>query len=326
MHAPGKRKASKATLVFERPATLHGWPWWGSDAWVRDSGTRLYASAPLPALPFRPRSSIEGRSSLLSVRHSSSPSSAQASTGRPSLWIHRRSSSDRWRRKTCRGGFFISQKMPGASRSIVSSSQKVFVLRSLGCCLQDAPPAERARPSDRKLGCISTSLLIVNRMVGTGIFSTPSTIMQATDNVGSTMLFWVLGGFMTFWWVVSCADRSMTVMMISQHLRSRYLVRMLTVVAAQWVRFIILPPFGDAVPMADIPKALRLPGTWNGDPALRRRESIRACYPSRTLAPPVRSRGVWRSWRGYIAVPSISRRACSPVSYFLSEARADPLD
>lgn len=53
-------------------------------------------------------------------------------------------------------------------------------------------------PEDRKLGFFSTSLLIVNRMVGTGIFSTPSTIMQATDSVGVTLLFWLLGGIMSF--------------------------------------------------------------------------------------------------------------------------------
>ena len=52
-------------------------------------------------------------------------------------------------------------------------------------------------PEDRKLGFWSTSFLIVNRMVGTGIFSTPSTIMQATDSVGASMLFWVLGGAMS---------------------------------------------------------------------------------------------------------------------------------
>ncbi|MCJ1465141.1 hypothetical protein MMC07_003757 [Pseudocyphellaria aurata] len=54
-------------------------------------------------------------------------------------------------------------------------------------------------PEDRKLGFFSTSLLIVNRMVGTGIFSTPSTIMQATDSVGVSLLFWLLGGITTFW-------------------------------------------------------------------------------------------------------------------------------
>ena len=53
--------------------------------------------------------------------------------------------------------------------------------------------------TDRKLGFFSTSLLIINRMVGTGIFSTPSTIMQATDSVGVSLLFWLLGGIMTFW-------------------------------------------------------------------------------------------------------------------------------
>ncbi|KAK4208435.1 amino acid permease-domain-containing protein [Rhypophila decipiens] len=54
-------------------------------------------------------------------------------------------------------------------------------------------------PENRKLGVTSTTLLIVNRMIGTGIFSTPSTIMQATNSVGASLLFWVLGGFMTLW-------------------------------------------------------------------------------------------------------------------------------
>lgn len=53
--------------------------------------------------------------------------------------------------------------------------------------------------ADRKLGYVSTALLIVNRMVGTGIFSTPSTIMQATNSVGAALLFWLLGGIMCFW-------------------------------------------------------------------------------------------------------------------------------
>lgn len=53
--------------------------------------------------------------------------------------------------------------------------------------------------ADRKLGITSTTLLIVNRMIGTGIFSTPSTIIQATNSVGASLLFWVLGGFMTLW-------------------------------------------------------------------------------------------------------------------------------
>ena len=35
-------------------------------------------------------------------------------------------------------------------------------------------------------------------MVGTGIYSTPSTIIKGTNNVGATLLFWFLGGIMTF--------------------------------------------------------------------------------------------------------------------------------
>ncbi|KAK3322578.1 amino acid permease-domain-containing protein [Apodospora peruviana] len=53
-------------------------------------------------------------------------------------------------------------------------------------------------PEDRKLGTWSTAFLIINRVVGTGIFSTPSSIIRYTNSVGATLLFWVLGGVMTF--------------------------------------------------------------------------------------------------------------------------------
>jgi len=52
-------------------------------------------------------------------------------------------------------------------------------------------------PEDRKLGVLSTTLLIVNRVVGTGIFSTPSTVVHFTDSVGASLIFWVLGGILT---------------------------------------------------------------------------------------------------------------------------------
>ncbi|KAJ9132201.1 Amino acid transporter [Coniochaeta hoffmannii] len=53
-------------------------------------------------------------------------------------------------------------------------------------------------PEERKLGTWSTAFLIINRVVGNGIYSTPSTIIRYTDSVGATLLFWVLGGLMTF--------------------------------------------------------------------------------------------------------------------------------
>ncbi|KAL2164066.1 hypothetical protein VTH06DRAFT_3280 [Thermothelomyces fergusii] len=54
-------------------------------------------------------------------------------------------------------------------------------------------------PEDRKLGTWSTAFLIINRVVGAGIFSTPSRIIFCLDSVGTALLFWVLGGVMTFW-------------------------------------------------------------------------------------------------------------------------------
>ncbi|KAL2156535.1 hypothetical protein VTH82DRAFT_1280 [Thermothelomyces myriococcoides] len=54
-------------------------------------------------------------------------------------------------------------------------------------------------PEDRKLGTWSTAFLIINRVVGAGIYSTPSRIIFCIDSVGATLLFWVLGGLMTFW-------------------------------------------------------------------------------------------------------------------------------
>ena len=53
--------------------------------------------------------------------------------------------------------------------------------------------------ADRKLGTWSTAFLIINRVVGAGIYSTPSSIISSIHSVGVTLLFWVLGGIMTFW-------------------------------------------------------------------------------------------------------------------------------
>ncbi|KAK4155208.1 phosphatidylinositol 4-kinase [Chaetomidium leptoderma] len=53
-------------------------------------------------------------------------------------------------------------------------------------------------PEDRKLGTWSTAFLIINRVVGSGIYSTPSGIVQSLNSVGVTLIFWVIGGLMTF--------------------------------------------------------------------------------------------------------------------------------
>ncbi|KAL6234574.1 amino acid permease-domain-containing protein [Aspergillus navahoensis] len=45
----------------------------------------------------------------------------------------------------------------------------------------------------RHMGVFSTILLIVGRIIGTGIFSTPSSITSSTGSVGAALLLWVLG-------------------------------------------------------------------------------------------------------------------------------------
>ncbi|KAM0664738.1 hypothetical protein ACQRIT_000332 [Beauveria bassiana] len=45
----------------------------------------------------------------------------------------------------------------------------------------------------RHLGVVSTTFLIVGRIIGTGIFSTPSAIVAGVGSVGASLMLWVLG-------------------------------------------------------------------------------------------------------------------------------------
>ncbi|KAJ5088895.1 hypothetical protein N7456_012511 [Penicillium angulare] len=48
----------------------------------------------------------------------------------------------------------------------------------------------------RHLGTFSTTFLIVGRMIGTGIFSTPSSVTSSAGSVGASLLLWTLGFFL----------------------------------------------------------------------------------------------------------------------------------
>ncbi|PKY00292.1 high affinity methionine permease [Aspergillus campestris IBT 28561] len=51
-----------------------------------------------------------------------------------------------------------------------------------------------ATPDDRRqIGVISASFLIFNRVIGTGIFATPSTILSLSGSVGLSLIMWVVG-------------------------------------------------------------------------------------------------------------------------------------
>jgi len=50
----------------------------------------------------------------------------------------------------------------------------------------------------RYLGVTSCTLLIVGRIIGTGIFSTPSSILSSVGSVGASLMLWVLGFLLSF--------------------------------------------------------------------------------------------------------------------------------
>jgi hypothetical protein len=52
-----------------------------------------------------------------------------------------------------------------------------------------------AYDDSRKLGITGAVFLILNKMIGTGIFSTPSGIFAATGSVGISLFLWVIGTF-----------------------------------------------------------------------------------------------------------------------------------
>ena len=55
----------------------------------------------------------------------------------------------------------------------------------------------RPMPEGHRLGTLSTAALIINKMIGTGIFSKPSEILKLTGSKGGALFLWVTGGVMT---------------------------------------------------------------------------------------------------------------------------------
>lgn len=52
--------------------------------------------------------------------------------------------------------------------------------------------------SRRQIGWVSAVFLIFNRMVGTGIFATPSSILELSGSVGLALMMWVCGMLICF--------------------------------------------------------------------------------------------------------------------------------
>ncbi|KAF7714664.1 Uncharacterized protein PECH_008307 [Penicillium ucsense] len=61
--------------------------------------------------------------------------------------------------------------------------------------LRSASPTRTPR---RHLGLLSATFLIVNRMVGTAIFSVPSSIAQSAGSAGAALILWLVGFILSF--------------------------------------------------------------------------------------------------------------------------------
>jgi amino acid transporter len=60
-------------------------------------------------------------------------------------------------------------------------------VRTVGDNLEDA------REAKRQIGVVSAMFLIINRVIGTGIFATPGSILALSGSVGLSLFIWLAG-------------------------------------------------------------------------------------------------------------------------------------
>lgn len=72
--------------------------------------------------------------------------------------------------------------------AVASDSSATPLLQSL------APDHRDDESPERRLGIAGTVFLILNKMIGTGIFSTPASVFAATGSVGLSLVLWLAGG------------------------------------------------------------------------------------------------------------------------------------
>ena len=73
-----------------------------------------------------------------------------------------------------------------------------FILLWAICVSVDVYCVDTAGGLGRHLGVTSCTLLIVGSIVGTGIFSTPSSILSGVGSIGASLMLWVLGFVLSF--------------------------------------------------------------------------------------------------------------------------------
>ncbi|KAK6083402.1 amino acid permease [Seiridium cupressi] len=99
----------------------------------------------------------------------------------------------------------MSSHEPGEETPLLRTMSKDSD-RDIGAIARDeaeTPPASESEvvqgyDDSRKIGVTGAIFLILNKMIGTGIFSTPSGIFAATGSVGVSLILWLVGGILTF--------------------------------------------------------------------------------------------------------------------------------
>lgn len=59
----------------------------------------------------------------------------------------------------------------------------------------EAGRLQHARDAKRQIGVLSATMLIFNRIIGTGIYATPAAILSLSGSVGLSLIMWVVGWF-----------------------------------------------------------------------------------------------------------------------------------
>jgi hypothetical protein len=95
---------------------------------------------------------------------------------------------------TADAGFGDGGKGDGVAGWFASEVHLLFLVRSTDSLyVVDDGEHARAASDKREIGVISAAFLVFNRMVGTGIFATPSGILQLSGSVGLALFLWVAG-------------------------------------------------------------------------------------------------------------------------------------
>ncbi|KAI0371226.1 amino acid transporter [Pilatotrama ljubarskyi] len=89
----------------------------------------------------------------------------------------------------------LGAQLPDDSSSDVSKNYASVDVRAATLVDQDETETslEDVPEHKRQLGLLSAASLIFNRVIGTGIFATPSVILRSSGSVGLSLIMWLLG-------------------------------------------------------------------------------------------------------------------------------------